>query len=253
MASVELLSVTPGAERAILFCARVSSDQSNDDPGLLKYLIKNKHWSPFELAHMVLEIRTSRAIAQQILRHRSFSFQEFSQRYAEPGGPIMYLARRKGSTNRQSSIDDLPNEVQQEWIAIQKHVFAETREAYQRAIALGIATECARFILPQSTETKLYMSGSVRSWIHYLEQRTDEHTQWEHRELALEAREIFVTQFPTISEALGWLPKDRKVFVYSVGPVKCFRVCAGGYVHRGDHSRGQSPASHWACVGLEDL
>lgn len=224
MARVQLISVTPSAESNILFCARVSSDQTNDSTGLLKYLIKNKHWSPFEMAHMVLEVRTSRAIAQQILRHRSFSFQEFSQRYATAPGPLLYQGRRKGSSNRQSSIDDLPDEVQQEWITIQRVLYAHTSRAYKRALDLGIATECARFVLPQATETKLYMAGSVRSWIHYLEQRTDEHTQWEHRELALEAREIFIEHFPIISEALDWLSQE-KVFVYSLGNVNA-SVCA---------------------------
>lgn len=202
--AVHLVSVTPDAEKTILYCARVSSDQENTDTGLLRYLIRNKHWSPFELAHMVLEIRTSRAIAQQILRHRSFSFQEFSQRYAEVTNYVVYLGRTQAEKNRQSSVDDLDQETQEWWITQQQLVADITFTAYKQALDRGIAKECARFVLPLSTETKLYMSGSVRSWIHYLEQRCDEHTQLEHRELAQAACGIFVEQFPTIAEALGW-------------------------------------------------
>jgi thymidylate synthase (FAD) len=201
---VKLVSVTTDAEDLILYCARVSSNQENTDTGLLRYLIRNKHWSPFELAHMVLEIRTSRAIAQQILRHRSFSFQEFSQRYAEAPGPIVYLGRRKGSTNRQSSVDDLTDDEQTRWIHLQMDAYKAAAAAYKAALELGIANECARFVLPLATETKLYVSGSVRSWIHWIQLRTDEHTQFEHRELANCAKDIFCTQFPNTAEALEW-------------------------------------------------
>lgn len=200
--NVDLVSVTPNAEANILFCARASSNQENTDPGLLRYLIRNKHWSPFELAHMVVEIKTSRAIAQQILRHRSFSFQEFSQRYAEVEGNELYDAREAGSSNRQSSLEPLNAGDQAWWYNKQKEVAEHCFAVYREALDLGIAKECARFVLPLSTTTKLYMSGSLRSWIHYLEQRCDEHTQLEHREIALRIRDIFYVQFPTVAEAL---------------------------------------------------
>lgn len=203
MSMVELISATPDAERQILFCARVSSNQENDDPGLLKYLIRNHHWSPFELAHMVVEIRTSRAIAQQILRHRSFSFQEFSQRYAEVHDYIVYEARVKGGSNRQGSLDTNDLELQRWWAHKQSLVADYAFGTYREAINRGIAPEVARFVLPLNTETKLYMSGSLRSWIHYFELRCDEHTQKEHREIALVARDIFNEQFPVIAEALS--------------------------------------------------
>lgn len=199
---VKLISVTPNAEKNILYCARVSSDQNNDSTGLINYLIRHNHWSPFELAHMVVEITTSRGLAPQFLRHRSFSFQEFSQRYASASNFIRYRGRRKGDTNRQGSIDDLDEETQRWWKMAQAQVadfaFAIYHEAYER----GIALESARFVLPLSTETRIYMSGSLRSWIHYFNLRCDEHTQLEHREIAVEIREIFKSEFPIISDAL---------------------------------------------------
>jgi thymidylate synthase (FAD) len=202
--SVKLISVTPDAEKTILYVARVSSDQSNDSPGLLRYLIRNKHWSPFEMAHMTLEIITSRAISQQIIRHRSFSFQEFSQRYSPVENFMVYEGRKQAEENRQSSINNLDEELQAWWNYAQEDVIDLAKEVYREALEKGIAKECARFILPLSSETKIYMSGSLRSWIHYFELRCDEHTQQEHREIALEAREIFKEQFPIISEALGY-------------------------------------------------
>lgn len=202
-AMARIISVTPEAEKQILYCARVSSDQENDDPGLLRYLIRNKHWSPFELAHMVVEIRTSRAIAQQILRHRSFSFQEFSQRYAPASSYVTYDARRKGGTNRQGSVDDLDKDTQEWWAKTQDDVASYAFQAYSEAITRGIALECARFVLPLSTETVIYMSGSLRSWIHYFDLRCDEHTQFEHREIALQIRDQFNLVFPVIAKALS--------------------------------------------------
>jgi thymidylate synthase (FAD) len=199
---VKLISVTPDAEKTILYIARVSSDQENESVGLLKYLIRNKHWSPFEMAHMVLEFNTSRAIAQQIIRHRSFAYQEFSQRYAAPTGAIEYLGRKQSEQNRQSSVDNLDEETQLWWDGVQSEVIEGAFYLYNQALQRGIAKECARFILPLSTKTKLYMAGSVRSWIHYFDLRCDEHTQEEHRWLAIEARLIFKQEFPTISEAL---------------------------------------------------
>lgn len=199
---VRLISVTPDAEATILYCARVSSNQENTDTNLLRYLIRNGHWSPFEMAHMVVEIVTSRAIAAQILRHRSFSFQEFSQRYAVAPGTVKYHARRQAEKNRQSSIDDLPEHIKNMFDVLQTDVEAKCRKAYDTALGLGVSREQARFLLPLSTETKLYMAGTVRSWIHYLQQRCDEHTQLEHRELALQVAGIFAEQFPTIDDAL---------------------------------------------------
>lgn len=209
--NVRIVSVTPDAERTILFCARVSSNQDNTDVRLLEYLVRNGHWSPFEMAHMVLEISTSRAIAAQILRHRSFSFQEFSQRYAVAGGTVKYGARRQGVTNRQSSTDDL-GAMDAAWFdSAQAYIEKESRDLYTEALSRGIAKECARFLLPLATETKLYVAGTLRSWIHYLEQRCDPHTQQEHREIALEARGIFEDLFPTISRAL-WPFDDMRSY-----------------------------------------
>lgn len=211
MAYAKLISVTPEAEKTILFIARVSSDQEKTDPGLLRYLIRNQHWSPFEMANMVVEIKnTTRAIATQILRHRSFSFQEFSQRYAVVDEVVMHVGRRQAVKNRQSSIDDLDDETQQRWIKLQQRSLRNSMDDYREAIEMGIAKEQARFLLPLAAATKLYMNGTLRSWIHYLELRTDEHTQLEHRDIANEIKTIFKEQFPVISEALGWIiPEDK--------------------------------------------
>ena len=205
VAATKLISITPKPEEVILFCARASSDQENADTKLIKYLIKHHHWSPFEMAFAVFEIRTSRAIAQQILRHRSFSFQEFSQRYAESPGVIVYPPRRQADKNRQSSIDDLSEDLKSWWMNKQFEIEGAAVEAYKEALNAGIAKECARFVLPQATETKLYMAGTMRSWIHYFDIRCDEHTQFEHREIALEIRGTLSIYVPTIAEALNWL------------------------------------------------
>jgi thymidylate synthase (FAD) len=202
MSEVKLISITPDAEKLILFCARVSSDQSNESTGLIRYLIRNKHWSPFELAHAVFEIQTSRAIAAQILRHRSFSFQEFSQRYATPHQYEPYKARRQAEKNRQSSVDDLPTEDLTWFYETQQHTWNDSIERYQAAIERGIAKESARFLLPLNTGTTLYMAGSIRSWIHYIELRAVEHTQHEHRVIALIIRDILSDHLPTIKETL---------------------------------------------------
>ena len=204
MSGVKFISITPGAERQILYCARVSSNQENDDPGLLRYLIRNKHWSPFEMAHAVMEIETTRAIAPQILRHRSFSFQEFSQRYAAASDWEDTYPRRAGTTNRQGSTDDLHYVAWYWFVETQRRLAEEAFAAYAKALNKGIAPESARFLLPLSTTTKLYMSGSIRSWIHYFEIRCDEHTQLEHRLLAEEARALLAPLLPTIADALGW-------------------------------------------------
>lgn len=202
---VQVITVTPDAEKIILYCARVSSDQTRTSPELLGYLIRNNHWSPFEMVHMVVEIITSRAISQQILRHRSFSFQEFSQRYARitKEATIRYDARMRGATNRQSSLDIAEQADKEWWNEEQERVAEVAFKSYQDALDLGIAPECARMVLPLSTETKLYMAGSLRSWIHYFDIRCDEHTQLEHREIANDIKVIFDEHFPTIAKALN--------------------------------------------------
>lgn len=209
--SVRIISLTPDAEAHILYCARVSSNQENTDTGLIKYLIRNHHWSPFEMANAVFEIETSRAIAQQILRHRSFSFQEFSLRYAEAVEFETYKARRQATSNRQSSIDDL-NSGDILWFAdAQREVQDFCRAKYFDALDLGVAKEQARFLLPLSTSTKLYMNGTIRSWIHYCAERTSPHAQEEHRMIALDIRNTLFGTFqvpgecvlPIIGEALN--------------------------------------------------
>lgn len=202
---VKLVSITPNAEQQILYCARVSSNQENESPKLLKYLIDHKHWSPFEMAHAVMEITTSRGIAAQILRHRSFSFQEFSQRYATPDSYELVKARRQAGKNRQSSVDDLSEDAIDWFYETQEKLWNYAITEYEKAVALGISRESARFLLPLSTTTKLYMAGSLRSWIHYIELRTQPDTQFEHRMIALVCRALLQHDLPHISEALGWM------------------------------------------------
>lgn len=195
-------------EELIIYIARVSnpSNQLNSDTAdqLIRYLIKNKHWSPFEMIDMTVEIITSRGIAQQILRHRSFSFQEFSQRYAEVTDFEPISLRKQASKNRQSSSEGLsPAQISYYENIINQHL--QTSESlYKAMLNDGIAKECARFVLPITTQTKLYMKGSIRSWIHYFQIRCDEHTQLEHRLIALEIREkIFHHLFPNITKAIS--------------------------------------------------
>ena len=194
-------------EGIMAYTARVSSPQQ-DNPsyaGLLKYCATHGHWSVFEMVDMTIEITTSRAIAQQILRHRSFSFQEFSQRYAKAAmGFENYEARRQDVKNRQNSIDDMDDATKAWFADAQAKVQDLSNNLYDYALTLGIAKEQARFLLPASTTTKLYMKGSVRSWIHYLNVRTDPSTQKEHRDIALGIKDIFLAQLPITSEALGW-------------------------------------------------
>lgn len=215
--NVKLVSLTKSmvdekelsAEELIVYVARVSnpSNQLNSETSdkLIAYLVKNKHWSPFEMVDMTVEIVTSRAIAQQILRHRSFSFQEFSQRYAQATDFEPVQLRKSGATNRQSSLEVFDpymghsNDVASE--LIQKHI--DNSEAlYLALIDHGVAKECARMVLPLTTQTKIYMKGSVRSWIHYLQIRCDGHTQLEHRDIASSILEIFKSNFPNISKGL---------------------------------------------------
>lgn len=212
MSNVKLISATPDAEKVMSYCARVSnpSNQESDNYSkLLAYCIKHQHWSIFEMAFMNLEINTTRGIAAQILRHRSFNFQEFSQRYADTTLltseiPVFEL-RRQDTKNRQNSINDINEETKSKWgMKIREH-FAKSKAIYDGMIADGIAKECARFILPLATPTRLYMNGSIRSWIHYIDLRSANGTQKEHMIIANECKEIFIKQFPITSEALGWI------------------------------------------------
>ena len=192
------------------YVARVSNPKNQDNPdvaGLLKYCIKHQHWSVFEQAHMTLEIETTRGIAAQVLRHRSFTFQEFSQRYANTNLlgeiPVPDL-RRQDTKNRQNSIDDIP---EKQTFFLQKEIeryFAEGIDLYNELIREGVAKECARFVLPLATPTKIYMTGSVRSWVHYINLRSAHGTQKEHMDIAEACRKVFIEQFPTVSEALEW-------------------------------------------------
>ena len=210
--NVKLVTVTPKAEETMGYVARVSNPKNQDNPkvaGLLSYCIKHGHWSVFEQAHMTLEIETTRGLAAQILRHRSFTYQEFSQRYADSSMlskviPIPEL-RRQDDKNRQNSIDDLdPFVVQDFELKMQRH-FVEGMKIYKEMLDAGVAKECARFVLPLATPTKLYMTGSVRSWIHYINLRSAHGTQKEHMEIAENCRAIFNEQFPIVAEALGWV------------------------------------------------
>ena len=193
------------------YVARVSNPNNQDNPnvaGLLKYCIKHQHWSVFEQAHMTVEIQTTRGLAAQILRHRSFTFQEFSQRYADSsllGKEIPLPAlRRQDDKNRQNSIDDIDPLTQQDFeIKMQRH-FVDGMHLYKEMLEAGIAKECARFVLPLATPTRIYMTGSCRSWIHYIDLRSGHGTQQEHKDIAEACRQVFVEQFPIVSEALEW-------------------------------------------------
>ena len=209
--SVKLISVTPDAEKMMAYVARVSNPNNQENPNyakLLGYCIKHNHWSVFEQAFMTLELETTRGVAAQVLRHRSFTYQEFSQRYADSSMladtiPIPEL-RRQDTKNRQNSIDDIDPFVKQEFeIRIRRH-FDEAMVLYQSMLDAGIAKECSRFVLPLATPTRIYMSGSCRSWIHYINLRTANGTQKEHMRLALDCRQVFKEQFPTVAEALEW-------------------------------------------------
>ena len=208
--NVSLITVTPDAEKHIAYCARVSNpkNQYNESiAGLLKYCIKHQHWSIFEQAFMTLQIETTRGLAAQILRHRSFTFQEFSQRYAEStalGDIELPELRRQDDKNRQNSIDDLDPKVVEKLNRQMNTLFSSAYSLYNQMLDEGVAKECARFVLPLATPTRLYMSGTVRSWLHYIELRTGHGTQKEHIEIASECKRIFSEQFPTIASAM-WL------------------------------------------------
>jgi len=209
--TVKLVSVTPDAEQTMAYVARVSNpaNQENDNyAGLLRYCIKHNHWSVFEQSFMTLEIETTRAIAAQILRHRSFTFQEFSQRYADSSLlskaiPLPEL-RRQDTKNRQNSIDDLDQETIDLLTRQMDTLFSSSMALYQQMLDRGVAKECARNVLPLCTPTRIYMSGSCRSWIHYINLRSANGTQLEHMRVAEACKKVFVEQFPTVAEALEW-------------------------------------------------
>ena len=200
------------AQELVAFCARVSnpSNQLNTETSekLIKYLIKNAHWSPLEMVSACLEIETTRDIARQILRHRSFSFQEFSQRYANPVKDLEFVtreARLQDLKNRQNSIENDDEEISNMWIEKQEHLINEARETYNWAIENGIAKEQARAVLPEgNTVSRMYMNGTLRSWIHYIELRSGNGTQKEHMEIAEDCKKVFIKYFPSVSEALNW-------------------------------------------------
>ena len=206
----KLISITPDAEKLIAYCARVSNPNGQDRDEydkLIAYCIKHQHWSIFEQGYMTVEISTSRAIAAQILRHRSFTFQEFSQRYAdttELGRIDTPDIRRQDQKNRQNSTDDIPDHIKRYWQRVIEKHYDESVKLYECLLRDGVAKECARFVLPLATPTKLYMTGSIRSWIHYIELRSANGTQKEHMDIANAIKSIFVEQLPTISEALDW-------------------------------------------------
>ena len=210
--NVKLISVTPDAEKTMAYIARVSnpSNQENENyAGLLRYCIKHNHWSVFEQAFMTLEIETTRAIAAQILRHRSFTYQEFSQRYADTNLlstdiPLPEL-RRQDTKNRQNSIDDLEEEKVFVMNKMIQDLFRNAQDTYNFLLEQGVAKECARMVLPLATPTRIYMAGSCRSWIHYITLREKNGTQKEHMGIALQCREVFKEQFPTVAEALEWV------------------------------------------------
>ena len=208
--TVKLISVTPEAEKLMAYCARVSNpnNQQNENyTKLLKYCVDHQHWSIFEHGFMTLEINTTRGIAAQILRHRSFTFQEFSQRYSEANllGEIETPEiRRQDTKNRQNSINDIEDWKQNYWKDVLREHFDKSVSLYESMINDGVAKECARFVLPLATPTRLYMSGTCRSWIHYIELRSANGTQKEHMNIANECKDIFKEKFPSVSDALGW-------------------------------------------------
>ena len=211
MSLVKLITSTPDAEKSMAYIARVSNpkNQDNDDfTKLIGYCIKNEHWSVFEQAYMTLQIETTRGIAAQILRHRSFTFQEFSQRYADSRQlgeiPIPEL-RRQDNKNRQNSISDLPEELINKFNKKIKDQFTLNKKLYEELLEAGIAKECARFVLPLATPTRIYMTGSCRSWIHYISLRTANGTQKEHMDIAKECKNIFSKEYPIVSSALNWV------------------------------------------------
>ena len=209
--NVKLVSITPDAEQTMAYIARVSNPSNQDNEkysGLLKYCIKHNHWSVFEQSSMSLEIETSRAIAAQILRHRSFTFQEFSQRYAAStalGDFELPELRRQDTKNRQNSTNDLEPELIEKFEKQMITLFSSSKSLYEQMLSQGVAKECARMVLPLCTPTRIYMTGSCRSWVHYINLRSAHGTQKEHMQIAEECRKIFIEKFPNVSEALEWV------------------------------------------------
>ena len=207
MHKVELIHVTPNAEELVAYMARVSNPKNQDNketaPKLIRYLIKHKHWSPFEMVNMCVEIRTTRSIAAQILRHRSFSFQEFSQRYSEVYSlPVLPRLREQDLINRQNSTPTLdPSLVDSLTDDIERH-YDNCMKLYHELLDKGVAKECAREVLPLSTPTRMYMNGTLRSWLHYCDLRTANGTQYEHKLIADEVQDIIMTEFPSIAAAM---------------------------------------------------
>ena len=208
--TVKLISTTPDAERLIAYMARVSNPDNQDKTDnikLIKYLIKHKHWSPFEMANMCVEINTTRSISTQILRHRSFSFQEFSQRYADIASlstPLAPDIRLQDTKNRQNSIDGLDPMDKLNWQSAMQLKYNSCYTLYKNMLSAGIAKECARDVLPIGFPTRLYMNGTIRSWIHYIDLRSSHGTQKEHMDIANDCKRIFIAQFPSVAEALEW-------------------------------------------------
>ena len=208
--NVKLVSITPDAEKTMAYIARVSNPSNQDNEnfaGLLRYCIKHQHWSVFEQSSMTLEIETTRGLAAQILRHRSFTFQEFSQRYADSNllGEIeLPELRRQDTKNRQNSIDDLEPAVVEKLEKQMNTLFSSSLALYNQMLESGVAKECARFVLPLATPTRLYMTGSCRSWIHYIQLRSAHGTQKEHMDIANACKHLFVEKYPTVAEALEW-------------------------------------------------
>ena len=194
-----------------MYKRQVSNPKNQDNEkfaGLLKYCIKHGHWSVFEQAYMTVEINTTRGIAAQILRHRSFTYQEFSQRYADSnllGDIELPELRRQDDKNRQNSIDDLDPEMVEKFNRQMNTLFSSAFGLYNQMLQAGVAKECARFVLPLATPTKIYMTGSCRSWIHYINLRSAHGTQKEHMDIANACKKIFIEQFPAVSEALDWV------------------------------------------------
>ena len=209
--NVKLVSITPDAEQTMAYIARVSNPSNQDNEkyaGLLKYCIKHNHWSVFEQSSMTLEIETTRAIAAQILRHRSFTFQEFSQRYAAStslGDIELPELRKQDLKNRQNSTDDLDPEMVEKFEKQMITLFSSSKALYEQMLTQGVAKECARMVLPLCTPTRIYMTGSCRSWIHYINLRSAHGTQKEHMDIAEACRKVFTDQFPAVSEALEWV------------------------------------------------
>ena len=207
--TVSLVWATPNAEELITYMARVSApkNQTNMEtaPKLLRYLITHQHWSPYEMANMTVQIDTTRAISAQIIRHRSFSFQEFSTRYAdiaELGSSAIPHLRRQDTKNRQNSIDDLDPEMIAGYYRRISQLYEDAEHLYREMVSTGVAKECARSVLPLATPTRIYMNGTLRSYIHYLQLRESAGTQLEHRAIARQIKQIFCEQFPIIGEAV---------------------------------------------------